>query len=31
MLKKPQEIKAFLDEYIIGQEQTKKSDVCSSL
>jgi ATP-dependent Clp protease ATP-binding subunit ClpX len=24
MLKKPQEIKAFLDEYIIGQEQTKK-------
>ena len=24
MLKKPQEIKAFLDDYIIGQEQTKK-------
>ena len=24
MLKKPQEIKAFLDSYIIGQEQTKK-------
>jgi ATP-dependent Clp protease ATP-binding subunit ClpX len=24
MLKKPQEIKAFLDEYIIGQDQTKK-------
>ena len=24
MLKKPQEIKDFLDEYIIGQEQTKK-------
>ncbi|MDC1324714.1 ATP-dependent Clp protease ATP-binding subunit ClpX, partial [Flavobacteriaceae bacterium] len=24
MLKKPQEIKAFLDAYIIGQEQTKK-------
>lgn len=25
ILKKPKEIKAFLDEYIIGQEQTKKS------
>ena len=24
ILKKPQEIKAFLDDYIIGQEQTKK-------
>jgi ATP-dependent Clp protease ATP-binding subunit ClpX len=24
MLKKPQEIKAFLDDYLIGQEQTKK-------
>ena len=24
MLKKPKEIKAFLDDYIIGQEQTKK-------
>jgi len=24
VLKKPQEIKAFLDDYIIGQEQTKK-------
>ena len=24
MLKKPQEIKAFLDDYVIGQEQTKK-------
>jgi len=24
MLKKPQQIKAFLDEYIIGQEYTKK-------
>ena len=31
MLSKPKSIKAFLDEYIIGQEATKKSDVCCRL
>jgi ATP-dependent Clp protease ATP-binding subunit ClpX len=31
ILKKPIEIKEFLDQFIIGQETTKKSDVCGSL
>ncbi len=31
MLSKPKVIKAFLDEYIIGQEATKKSNVCGGL
>ena len=31
ILKKPLDIKAFLDQYIIGQDETKKIHVCSSL
>jgi ATP-dependent Clp protease ATP-binding subunit ClpX len=30
-LKKPLEIKDFLDQYIIGQDQTKKINGCSGL
>jgi ATP-dependent protease Clp ATPase subunit len=30
-LKKPKEIRAFLDQYVIGQDQTKKSNVSCSL
>jgi ATP-dependent Clp protease ATP-binding subunit ClpX len=30
-LPKPQEVKGFLDEYVIGQEQTKKEAGCSGL
>ena len=31
LLKKPVEIKAFLDQYIIGQDETKRADGCCSL
>ena len=31
ILKKPQEIKAFLDDYIIGARTDQKSNVCSGL
>jgi len=31
LLRKPQEIRAFLDQYVIGQDQTKKSTVGSGL
>ncbi len=30
-LMKPKEIKAFLDDYVIGQDNAKKGIVCSSL
>ena len=30
-LLKPEEIKAFLDEYVIGQEEAKKGVVCCSI
>lgn len=30
-LYKPEEIKQFLDDYVIGQEEAKKSPVCSSI
>jgi ATP-dependent protease Clp ATPase subunit len=31
ILKKPKEIRAFLDQYVIGQDQTKKSNVSCGL
>lgn len=30
-IRKPKEIKQFLDEYVIGQDEAKKNSLCSSL